>query len=241
MPQESPQFETTLWSVILCAAHEPDSSAGRDALERLCRVYWYPVYSFIRRRGRNPVDAEDLTQGFFAQILRNGFLRRADPERGRFRAFLLNAVKNHLSDERARANAERRGGTAERISFDGALAEQWLALEPSAVNDAAVAFDRSWALTLVNHALGTLEAEQRDQGKAENFAVLKAFLQRPPDKGEYESVATQLGMRKGAVATAVHRLGERYREIVRKAVKDTVASVEMADEELRFLLATLSN
>lgn len=232
-------FETTVWTEVLVAAREPDSSEGARALARLCQVYWYPVYAFIRRQGAREADAKDLTQGFFAHILTTGFLSRADPERGRFRNFLLGAVRHYLGNERERAGAQRRGGDQPRISIDEAKGEEWLKGEPSATTDSTFAFDRSWALAVLDAAMAALEMEQVAADKGRQFQVLKEFLQRAPGPGEYERVAADLGMTKGAVAAAVHRLSGRFGECVKKVVRESVLDTGMADEELQYLMLVL--
>jgi DNA-directed RNA polymerase specialized sigma24 family protein len=239
MPRGSPVFEPTLWSQVLLAAHEPDSERGRRAVARLCETYWYPVYAYLRRKGFAPGEAEDLTQGFFQHVLSNGFFGRAKPEAGRFRNFLLGAVSHYCANERDKQTALRRGGLLEKVSIDCSAAEHWLSAEATPANDAAAAFDRSWATALLNHALVALEAEQAEAGKSELFQRLKVFLQRNAESGEYDALATELGLTKGAIAAAVHRLNGRFGEIVRKLVRDTVVDPEMADEEMRFLFAAL--
>lgn len=239
MAQGSPLFETTLWSEVLLAGRERDTSEGRQALERLCKVYWYPIYAFIRRRSVRPEDAQDLTQGFFEHVLSSNFLERADPDRGRFRNFLLGAVRNYMRNEWDKTISQRRGGWAERVSFDAAMGEHWLSVEPTSTNDSTRAFDRSWSLALINHALTLLEEEQAAAGKSTAFALLKQFLQRTATVGEYDEVSKKLAMTKGAVAAAVHRLSERYGALVRKLVRDTVVNADMAEEELRFLYSAL--
>ena len=241
MAHGSPRFDTTLWSQVLLAAREPDSEVGREALSALCSKYWYPVYAFIRRRGESPTDAQDLTQGFFEHILSSGFLTRVDRSRGKFRSFLLGAVKNHLSDEKDRRTTQRRGGGRRDIHMDLLAAEQWLLVEPTAANDSTKAFDRSWATAVINGAMAELESEQESAGKARAFAALKEFLQRTASPGEYEAMAPDLKMTKGAIAASVHRLNERFGQIVRKSVRETIADPQLADEELRFLFSALQN
>lgn len=239
MASGTPQFQTTLWSDVLLAAKEPDTAAGRRALARLCEIYWYPVYAFVRRRGSTVEDAQDLTQGFFQHILASNFLARADPEQGRFRSFLLGALRNYLSGEWARRNTQRSGGAREKIPIDTPMAEQWLRAEASAENDATRAFDRAWANSLLNRAVAELEGEHAAAGRGGLFAALKEFLQRSAEPGEYDRLAPGLGMTKGAIAAAVHRMNRRFGELVRKAVRETVSAPEMAEDELRFLLSMI--
>jgi RNA polymerase sigma factor (sigma-70 family) len=233
------QFTTTVWSRVLLAAHEPDSAEGRSALSELCRSYWYPVYSYFRRQGHSPADAEDLTQGFFGHILSRDFLTRADPERGRFRNFLLGAARHYLANQREKDRAARRGGGNQNVPIDSAQAEHWLSAESSPTNDSSKAFDRAWATTILHDALRRLEEEQKQTGRAHLFEPLKEFIQRPALPGEYEQLALSLKMTKGAVAVAVHRLNDRFGELVRKRVRETVVHPELADEEMRFLFSAL--
>ncbi len=239
MANASPQFLTTLWNEVLLAGREPDSAAGREALARLCENYWYPVYAYIRRRGPPPADAQDLTQAFFAHILASGFFARADPAIGRFRNFLLGALRNFLATDHAKKNSQRSGGRHEKIPIDANLAEFWLSAEASPENDPTRAFDRSWANALIAQAVAALEREHTEAGRPAVFAALKEFLQRTAGPGEYDSVSRDLGMTKGAIAAAVHRMNRRFGELVRQAVRETVASPDLADEELKFLFSVL--
>jgi RNA polymerase sigma factor (sigma-70 family) len=240
MSKGTPDFQTTLWSQVLLAARSPDSSNGKKAVAQLCEIYWCPVYAFIRRQGASLADAEDLTQGFFEQVLCNGFFTRADPDRGRFRNFLLNAVRNYLGDQHDRQKTQRRGGSAEKISINMELAESWLSADPSPTIDPIRVFDRLWATAVIDHSLRALEKEQASAGKAGHFELLKEFLQRSAAPGEYDAIAGRLGISKGAVSVSVHRLSERLGELVRKNVRDTVVKPEMADEEMKFLFSSLS-
>jgi DNA-directed RNA polymerase specialized sigma24 family protein len=239
MANTSPRFQTTLWSEVLLVGKEPASSAGRSALERLCRTYWYPIYGFIRRRGASPEDAQDLTQGFFEHILSSEFFSRANPDAGRFRNFLLGALRNYLGHAAAKRNTQRGGGLKEKISIDASLAEHWLGAELTAENDPTLAFDRSWATSLMARAIAELEAEQSTAGRQETFARLKTFLQRAAEPGEYDGIARELAMTKGAVAASVHRLNRRFGELVRQSVRETVASPDMAEEELKHLFTAI--
>ena len=239
MGNASPRFETTMWSEVLLVGREPDSSAGRAALARLCEVYWYPVYAYIRRRGARPEDAQDLTQSFFAHILASEFFARARPESGRFRSFLIGALNHHLAHAHEKNQSQRGGGGLEKVPIDATLAEHWLSAEPTADNDAARAFDRSWANTLIAAAVRRLESEQREAGRGPAFEALKEFLQRKAEPGEYDAIADRLGMTKGAVAATTHRLNRRFGELVRQLVRDTVATPDLAEEELSYLFATM--
>lgn len=239
MPGGSPVFETTLWSQVITAGAQPDSDQGRRAAARLCEMYWYPVYACLRRKGHRPEDAEDLTQGFFQHVLEKNFFRRADRGVGRFRNFLLGALDHFCANEYTKASAQRRGGRVEKVPLDALLAENWLAAAPALANDAAAAFDHAWATALLSHSLVLIEREQDTPRKAELFAVLKTYLQRAAEPGEYEALGSRFGMKKGAVAAAVHRLNTRLGEIVRTLVRDTVVDPEAAEDEMRALFAAL--
>lgn len=239
MGNRSAEFESTLWSQVILAARSSDTDQSAEALARLCTIYWYPIYVFIRRQGAKEADAQDLTQSFFEHVLSSGFLSRADPDKGRFRNFLLGAVRNHLLNDREKNVAQKRGGLLERVSIHPEVGEAWLAAEPSPTNDPTKAFDRAWANTVLNEALQTLEHEQYSIGKARQFSILKQYLQRSPGPGEYERLGGELKMNKGAIAAAVHRLNLRYGELVRKSVAATVSSPQMAEDELRYLLSAL--
>lgn len=240
MAHASPRFESTLWSAVLLAGREPDSEAGRRALARLCEAYWYPVYAYIRRRGAGVEDAQDLAQGFFAHILSSEFFSRARPEAGRFRNFLLGALGHFLAHAAEKQRSQRSGGRHERVPIDATLAEYWLGAEPTADNDAARAFDRSWANALVAEAVARLEREQAGAGRTAVFEALKEFLLRKAAPGEYDDIGRSLGMTKGAVAAAAHRLNRRFGELVRQNVRETVASADMAEDELAHLFAHLA-
>lgn len=230
-------FAPTPWTVVLAA--RSDSTTRRAALQRLCSLYWAPVYHYIRRRGKSPHDAEDLTQGFFAHVLESALLERTDPARGRFRGYLVAALKGYLADEHERASAQKRGAAVTHLAWDSAEAEQRLAELGDATSDPAAAYERSWALTLLARALSRLEGEQRAPAKARAFAQLKPFLTQPAAPGDYARLAATLGLTKAAVALAVHRLNQRYAELVRLEVAETLADPTEVKSELEHLLRTL--
>jgi RNA polymerase sigma factor (sigma-70 family) len=231
-------FQTTQWSVVLAA--RSDSSTRRTALEKLCRSYWAPIYHFLRRRGLSPHDAEDLTQGFFACAVNTDFLDRPDPERGRFRGYLVGALRRFMADEFERTNARKRGGGAEFLEWNSAAAEEQLAqLDAASAADPAAAYEKSWALTLLARALARLEVEQRAAGKTRVFDALKPFLTENAAPGDYAGLARQLGLTRGAVALAVHRLNQRYAELVRLEVAETVADPAEVKSEMEHLLRAL--
>jgi RNA polymerase sigma factor (sigma-70 family) len=231
----NPAFVTTHWSLVLNAT-AGNSPQARAALERLCSTYWFPLYAHARRRGHNPDDACDLTQGFFLSLLQRGSLARVGPEKGRFRTFLLKSLSYFLADAADHQNTLRRGGGSQLIELDALEAEDRYALEPATEETPDKAFDRRWVAALMARALASLEAEQREAGKAENFARLKPFLGREPEQGEYETVARPLGVTPNAIAAAVRRLRLRLRELALAEVAQTLASPAEAEAELRALL-----
>lgn len=233
-------FATTRWSVVLRAGHAPSAEA-RDALARLCGTYWYPLYAHVRRRGHAPHDAQDLTQGFFEHLLRHGIIGRADPARGRFRSFLLTALNHFLADEWQKQRAGKRGGGHPVLSLDVAAAERRLDLEPVARDAPDRAFDRRWAVALLDTVLQRLAAEFAQEGKTEFFARLKSTLLGTSAGQPYAALAAQLGMSEGAVKVAVHRLRRRYRELLQAEIAETVASAEDAGAELRHLFRALAD
>lgn len=232
------QFHTTHWSVVQ-AAGDGDSPVAQEALERLCRAYWYPLYAFARRRGWGGEDAQDLTQAFFAQLLAKDSLARAQRGRGRFRTFLLSSFQNFLADAWDRSQAHKRGGGQSPIALDALDAEERYRLEPVDPMDAARWFDRRWATTLISRALERLQAEQAARGRQRLCGELKPYLVAEPAEGAYAGVAQRLGMTEGAVRMAVLRLRERYREVLREEILETVSSAADAEEEYRALLAAL--
>ena len=207
----------------------------RGALNELCRTYWYPIYVYVRRRGRGPDDAQDLTQEFFACLLRRGSLTKVSLHRGKFRTFLLASLNHFLADAWDAATAAKRGGNQPIISFDETGAEERYQMETASDPTPDVAFDRRWVLALLEEALARLLAEYTAAGKARTFELLKTFLENPADEGDYGRVAAALGLNPGAVAVAVHRLRQRYRDLVRAGIAQTVSGPEEMEEELRHL------
>ncbi len=231
-------FATTHWSVVLAAGHAGDTVA-RPALEALCHAYWYPVYAFLRRRGIPPADAEDFTQGFFLHLLERGVLGRADPDRGRFRSFLLACLNHYVADERDKARAQRRGGGQAGWALDMSGADRRYALEPAHQETPDRLFDRHWALTIMERALARLREEQVAAGRGREFEALQRFLTGVTDGGDYGETAALTGLSANAVAVGVHRLRQRFRDCVREEVASTVATPGDMEEELRHLLMAL--
>ena len=232
------QFHTTHWSLIVQAAGQAGESS-QAALADLCGAYWYPVYAFLRRRGHSAEDARDLAQEFFATLLEKGYLADADPERGRFRAFLLTAVSRFVSKQHERAAALKRGGGQRHLSLNFDDGETRYQREPSHDWTAERIFARRWALTLLDRTVATLRKEHEEAGKLPLFDALKVFLTGEAGAPPLRHIAEQLGMTEGAIKVAVHRLRQKYRETLRAEIAQTVTAQEDVDDELRFLLAAL--
>jgi DNA-directed RNA polymerase specialized sigma24 family protein len=235
-PSMSPSFHTTRWSVIVAAQHESSPDAV-VALETLCRIYWYPLYAYVRRSGHAPHDAQDLTQEFFARLLEKEWLNLAAPERGRFRNFLLVAMKRFLAKEWHRERAQKRGGAFAFVPLDAAEAEQRYAGEPGLGAD--VLYERRWALTLIDATLERLCTEFAAQGKSAEFECLKDWLTAGRGEIPYKDVAEKLATSEGAARVAVHRLRKRFRELFREAIVETVLEPGEVEDEMRYLAAAL--
>jgi len=232
------EFTTTHWSVVLSAGR--DSSAQADALAKLCRVYWWPLYAFVRRRGHSPHDAQDLTQGFFARLLEKDYLNAVDPRKGKFRSFLLAALEHFLSNEWRDAHAQKRGGQFTFVSTDAQSAEQQYLQEPASNLSPEQLFEQQWAMTLLDQTLNRLQQEFVASGKGVLFGDLKIFLTGEKRAGLYAELAKKLGMTEAALKMAVSRMRHRYGELLRAEIANTVASPGEIDEELRALFAALS-
>lgn len=232
-----PVLVTTHWSVVL-SAQDSSSPQSNQALETLCRAYWFPLYAFVRRLGHGPHDAQDLTQDFFARVLEKGYLKAADRKRGRFRTFLLVALKRFLANEWDRQHAQKRGGGAAIVSIDQELAESRFAAEPSHQLQPDLLFDRQWALTLLECTMTRLHDEYLSTGRAKLFELLRGCLAKDESALPYAEIASRLNLTEAAVKMAVQRLRARYREILRTEIADTVASPAEVEEEIRHLFAT---
>jgi RNA polymerase sigma-70 factor (ECF subfamily) len=232
-------FATTHWSVVLRAG-ETESPRACEALEELCRTYWYAIYVFVRRQGKNPEDAQDLTQSFLARLLEKGYFAKADPDRGKFRTFLLGSLNNFLVNEWKRAGRIKRGGDATFLSFDGSAAEDRYVVEQIETSTPAAAYDRQWAVALVEQVFSTLRDEYTAAGKAEVFAALKVFIWGDSTTASYAEIGQRLSLAEGAIKVAVHRLRQRFRTALRAKVAHTVSAPENIDDELRYLIAALT-
>jgi RNA polymerase sigma factor (sigma-70 family) len=231
-------FAATHWSVVL-AAGRSDTPRAQAALEDLCRTYWHPLYTYARRRGHSAEDAQDLTQDFFAHLLEHNRMGTVSPEKGRFRSFLLASMNHFLSDEWDKARAQKRGGGT--VTFvDLEEAETKLGQQAAGSLSPEAAFERRWALTLLERVYEGLAEEYRRQGKLEWFEELRGTLAGAGGTARYAELAERLGMTEGAVKVAVHRLRHRYRELLRAMVAETVSTPEEVQDELRFLMQSLA-
>jgi RNA polymerase sigma-70 factor (ECF subfamily) len=238
-PIAGSQFQTTHWSVVLSASQK-DSAHAAEALETLCRTYWYPLYAFVRRKGHSPHDAQDLTQAFFARLLEKNYVAQADRQRGRFRTYLLAALTHFLADEWDKAQRLKRGGDLEIISFDAASAEERYRLEPIDQLDAAKLYERRWVTTLFDKVLARLEQEFRDSGKGKLFDQLKGSLLAEEAGLSYAEVGARLSLTESTVKQTMHRMRRRYRELFREEIAQTVAGPGEVEDELKHLFAVLS-
>jgi RNA polymerase sigma factor (sigma-70 family) len=234
-----PAFVTTHWSVVLTAGRT-DTTRARGALERLCQTYWYPLYAYVRRRGNSPEDAQDLTQEFFARLLEHNWIGRADKQRGRFRSFLLSAMNHFLADEWDKARAQKRGGGLAPLPLQFDTAETRYCHEPADPVTPEQNYERRWALTLLDEVLRRLRTEYEQDGRGELFAALHPCLVGDRTSQPYTELAAKLGISEGTVKSAVHRLRQRYRQLLRDEIAQTVAEPGEVDEELRHLFAVLS-
>lgn len=232
------EFATTRWSVVMSAG-APDSPRSADALAELCQAYWYPLYAFVRRQGHDAHDAQDLTQEFFARLLEKNYLADVKREKGRFRSFLLSALKHFLANEWDKAKAWKRGGRHEIVHLDAHDAETRYHLEPQEVLSADKVYERRWAMTLLDRVLNRLREEQVASGKEDQFELLKSCLMGERASQPYAELAGQLKMTEGNVKVTVHRLRQRYRELLRAEIAETVASPNDVEVELRHLFTTL--
>jgi RNA polymerase sigma factor (sigma-70 family) len=246
MGGRSPErFATTRWSVVLsCADPALGEEAARQALAELCKTYWRPVFAFICQRGRSVPDAQDLTQDFFVMVLEGSLLKRADPNRGRFRSLLLKALQNFLVDDSVRKHARKRGGNVQFVSWD-----DWMAEAPSQLSISAGGaeswpaerlYDVRWAATAVEHALRRLGEECESRGRRRVFDVLGDYLAAEREDVSYQELSKTLGVPDTSVKRLLHRLRVRYRELLREEVAQTVEKLDDVDDELRYLCAALA-
>ncbi len=232
-------FSTTHWSVILTAG-EGDSARATEALEKLCRTYWYPLYAGVRRRGYKPQDAQALTQGFFAALLAGKHWGQASRERGRFRTFLLTSFDNYLHNQHDRVTALKRGGGREIFSLEEHTAEGRYAREPAAGLSPEQVYEKRWAATLLERVLARLRAEFAQAERLELFDQLKPHLWGEDEATPYAQLAARFNMTVSAIKVTVHRLRRRYREVLREEIAHTVADPAEIDGEIQYLMRVMS-
>jgi DNA-directed RNA polymerase specialized sigma24 family protein len=230
-------FTTTHWSMVLTA--QGRSPAADEALEKLCRIYWWPLYGFVRRNGYKPEEAQDLTQGFFALLLERRDLDVVRREKGRLRSYLLVSLKNFLAKGRRRELTMKRGGGRPLVPLHELLEREQADLEPADMLTADRIFERRWALTLLEHVLMQLESEYRSAGNSILFDELKEFLSDEPVRRSQADVAAELGMTENALKQAFHRLRQRYRQLLRDEIAQTVAVPGNVEDELRHFISVL--
>lgn len=237
-PASPREFATTHWSLVAAArSGEVSETRARRAVEELCRAYWYPLYAFVRSRGYSSADAQDLTQAFFARFIESSGFASADRERGRFRSYLLGALKHFLAKEWQRSRTLKRGGQVRFLEWDALDPEARYALEPMQSADPDQTYDREWALELIGRAKATLRAEFESAGKQHLFEALQSCLgEQEPPRAE---TAARLGLSEGAVKAAARRLRQRYRELLRAEIAETVSTRTEIDEEMRYLVDVL--
>ena len=233
------EFQTTHWSIALAAA-DTDAETSSKALAELYRTYWRPLYVFLRRAGRSATDSQDVIQGLFVHLMQAKVLAYLDPQRGRFRSFLLAALKQYLAQEHRREAAEKRGGGRETFSLDFDTEESSFRHEPADRVTPELVYERRWALALIENAVERLREEYQTRRKSVLFRELEVFLREAVPEVTYAELAERLGSSEGAVRVAVHRLRRRCGELVRQEIAHTVASPEEVDQELEHLLALLS-
>ena len=230
-------FPTTRWTLVIAAA-DPQRKEARSALVSLCEGYWYPLYAYVRRRGYPADQAQDLTQEFFIRVLEGRYLDRADPEKGRFRSFILTSLKFFVADEEDRQRAHKRGGGAV-LSLEFLSGEDRYQREPAHDETPERIFERRWALSVLDRVVERLRNEFVHHGRPEHFERLKVFLLGQSD-APYAALASEMNTSEGALKVAIHRLRKRYRDLFRQEIADTVADPAEVESELRFLAAALT-
>jgi RNA polymerase sigma factor (sigma-70 family) len=238
-PEQARYFGTTQWTMIL-QAKDLSSPENDQALERMCRAYWYPLYSFARRKGNNTEDAQDLVQGFFQRLLEKDYLRSVERDRGKFRTFLLTCFCNFMTNEYEKSNAQKRGGNAATFSIDALSGEERYQYEPAGGVTPDQAFEREWAQTVVDLVLSRLRLEYEKAGIVERFDALASSLMGGQNDQSYETLGAKLGLSANGVKTLVRRMRLRFRELLREELRQTIADPAGVDEELRHMLEALT-
>lgn len=232
-------FLTTRWTVVV-AAGQSSAPQAEQALEELCRSYWYPLYAYVRSSGYSKEAAEDLTQGFFTRFLRKNYLSDLSAEKGRFRGFLLASLKHYLTNERDHGRALKRGGGAVHFPLDWSEADARYQIADATAVSPDRAYDRAWAIALLEKVIGRLRDECIAEGQVKRFDRLKIYLTVDSEDVPHSEAATALGLNEGAVRVAVHRLRKRYRELLRTEVAQTLADPSLVDREMEALLAVFA-
>ena len=235
---KSPRFATTRWSVVVSAGQQSSPDSQR-ALESLCEVYWYPLYIYVRRRVADVNEAQDLTQAFFAELLEKNYVGSATPDRGRFRAFLLTALKHYLSKQWEKGRAQKRGGGHVPISLDYQAADSSLTIEPASGLTPEQLYDQQWAIALLGQIMERLRSESEKSARTDQFEELKGFVIGDHSGMTYAEAAVKLNMTEAAARKAASRMRKRYRELLREEIAQTVSGPEEIDDEMRNLFATL--
>lgn len=237
-PKEA--FKTTRWSMVIRASDLESDAAKRD-MEHLCRACWYPIYAFVRRQNYSPEDAQDLAQGFFVHVLENNVLAHADPERGRFRSFLLGALRHFVSNEARKQRTEKRGGKVTFVPLEGESDEERFDREIAHPDSPERLFERNWAENLLQRAVKALEADYEGAGKLHLFKALQPYLAGSANPNSYEELAKELGMSTGTVAVSVFRMRKRYGELLRNEIAQTVDDPADVEHEIRLLLEAVAS
>lgn len=232
-------FATTQWSLVQAAGRQ-SSQTARVALEELCQTYWFPVYAFIRRRGKSEAEAEDLTQGFFVHLLDSEFIESADKQRGRFRSYLLKSVSNFINAAYRAETAQKRGGETGSLQIDFVAGEQLYKQETAASLTPEQIFERRWAMTLLNNTIQQLRSDYEERNHLQLFESLEAHINQDPARVPYAELTESLSMTEDAIKQAARRLKIRYREILRNEIANTIGSTDEIDDELKALMAALA-
>jgi RNA polymerase sigma-70 factor (ECF subfamily) len=238
--EQAASFATTRWTVVLGAGQD-SSPAATEALEELCRCYWYPLYAYVRRKGYEPETAEDLVQGFFERFLEKNYLGEVSRDKGKFRSFLLAAMNHFMANEADKERAQKRGGMIEFLRLEQGFPEERFARESTINESPEKAYERRWAITLLQEAMDRLEQEYAVDRKSPQFHRLKIFLTDRPDDGEYDRAGSDLKATRSAITSLVHRMRRRYRELVRFEVAQTVATPSEIEEEMQYLRRIFSS
>lgn len=239
-PTAQGRFSTTQWTQVLQACEGGEAESAKRALEGLCQCYWYPLYAYVRRKGRQPVDAEDVTQGFLAEMLAKERLAAVHPSKGKFRTFLLTCFDHYLCDVHDREAALKRGGGRRMLSLDWEQAESRYAYEPVDDRTPETLFERTWAMEVLARTLSRLREQWVESGKETAFTELRVFLTGDAERGDAKGAAARLGMSEGAMRVAINRMRAQYRQLLREEISDTVAGdLEAIDAEYQHVAEVL--